>query len=417
MNAEIPETGLEINSLASSFDSTQFCISLIKTSFTSQIATSHFTNPNHVSVELGFYKELFSKLKFNYLEQVSKEKFTKRILNVPADFEMQNDLEILMREQKDSLKAKKHAIDLLKKELMELVEKVSLDLEETQNEKVKAVIVSKEIEKLEQEHDLLESWCNPSTASLNELKNVKNDKEAKILELKARLEEVKAEYRIKQSKNSLVEQEILNLTPKRVEAESFASDAMRISKLKDPQIEELGRWYLEMNAFLYKWNDILSIKNISATEFEIDYSEYTLHIVLNAGSKQGAVIEAWLPTTPKCQIQDIVSWAISQSLQLDESLSILISLVKPRVQSFIKRLEEMDSLSSHVSYDIDANQVMVHNNETGRVFIIQLGHNYPMSPIMQILGIEPLSGSDDLAHHQALLDTHSLLTHAMTTFN
>ena len=41
------------------------------------------SQPRNVAAELKFHKELFSKLKFNYVEQESQEKFLKRVLEIP----------------------------------------------------------------------------------------------------------------------------------------------------------------------------------------------------------------------------------------------------------------------------------------------------------------------------------------------
>ena len=41
------------------------------------------SQPKNVAAELKFHKELFSKLKFNYVEQESQEKFLKRVLEIP----------------------------------------------------------------------------------------------------------------------------------------------------------------------------------------------------------------------------------------------------------------------------------------------------------------------------------------------
>ena len=44
------------------------------------------SQPKNVLSELDFHKDLFSKLKFNYVEQESQEKFLKRVLEIPALF-------------------------------------------------------------------------------------------------------------------------------------------------------------------------------------------------------------------------------------------------------------------------------------------------------------------------------------------
>ncbi len=53
------------------------------------------SQPKNVEAELKFHKELFSKLKFNYIQQDSQEKFLKRVLEIPGLFVQPEDVERL----------------------------------------------------------------------------------------------------------------------------------------------------------------------------------------------------------------------------------------------------------------------------------------------------------------------------------
>ncbi|CAF9903827.1 MAG: hypothetical protein ALECFALPRED_002998 [Alectoria fallacina] len=93
----------------------------------SAIPTSHrtsdaFDNPSSESLEadLSHYKELFSKLRFSYLEQVTKEKFLRAIVGDPPLIveHIENiELESQLAEIKAVLKAQKENVGDMVKEL------------------------------------------------------------------------------------------------------------------------------------------------------------------------------------------------------------------------------------------------------------------------------------------------------------
>lgn len=67
-------------------------------------------------------QELFSKLRFSYLEQVTKEKFLRAIVGEPpliVDHQENVDLEVQLAEVKNVLKAQKEDVANLVKDLEE----------------------------------------------------------------------------------------------------------------------------------------------------------------------------------------------------------------------------------------------------------------------------------------------------------
>jgi hypothetical protein len=79
---------------------------------TSNVSNSAFENPSPASLEadLSHYKELFSKLRFSYLEQVTKEKFLRAIVGDPplvVEHVENIELEAQLAEVKGVLKAQK----------------------------------------------------------------------------------------------------------------------------------------------------------------------------------------------------------------------------------------------------------------------------------------------------------------------
>ncbi|TVY53392.1 Kinetochore protein Sos7, partial [Lachnellula cervina] len=89
---------------------------------TSDVSADVFENPTPASLEadLAHYKELFSKLRFSYLEQVTKEKFIRAIVGDPplvVEHQENVELESSLAVSKASLKAQKTEVAELVAEL------------------------------------------------------------------------------------------------------------------------------------------------------------------------------------------------------------------------------------------------------------------------------------------------------------
>lgn len=79
--------------------------------------------PASLQADLSHYKELFSKLRFSYVEQVTKERFLRAILADPPDLvdaDQNAELEEQLRSAKAALKAKKEETSKRVEELEEL---------------------------------------------------------------------------------------------------------------------------------------------------------------------------------------------------------------------------------------------------------------------------------------------------------
>ena len=78
--------------------------------------------PSILAADLAHYQELFSKLRFSYVEQVTKERFLRAITAEQPEFVDPNEnveLEEQLKEQKSGLKEKKQEVRELVKELEE----------------------------------------------------------------------------------------------------------------------------------------------------------------------------------------------------------------------------------------------------------------------------------------------------------
>jgi hypothetical protein len=78
--------------------------------------------PALLSADLLHYRDLFGKLRFSYIEQVTKERFLRALTSDPPEFvdgKEIADLEVKLGEDKAALKAKKEEVGGLIRELEE----------------------------------------------------------------------------------------------------------------------------------------------------------------------------------------------------------------------------------------------------------------------------------------------------------
>ena len=78
------------------------------------------TSVASIETELEHYKDLFTKLRFSYVEQVTKEKFLRAIVSDPpllVEPQENNELEAELKEVKAALKAQKEEVTEITKQL------------------------------------------------------------------------------------------------------------------------------------------------------------------------------------------------------------------------------------------------------------------------------------------------------------
>ncbi|KAI7002306.1 hypothetical protein KC355_g9904 [Hortaea werneckii] len=88
----------------------------------SDISSSNNTSPSLLAADLAHYRDLFTKLRFSYVEQVTKERFLKTITDKEPEFveSAENaELEERLRGDKAALKERKQEVANLLKELEE----------------------------------------------------------------------------------------------------------------------------------------------------------------------------------------------------------------------------------------------------------------------------------------------------------
>lgn len=231
----------------------------------SNSSSSDHLTPTTLNADLTHYRELFSKLRFSYLEQVTKEKYLRSIVGDPPILVSHADnlaLEDELAVQKEGLRAKKRAVEELvahmdtqARELAGMYERVNGDVKEMERlvplvaelEKEKAELEKKLEEKREKlrgeagrelEEDPRMQLSLAQTAELVQVKEQENrDLDNRIAELQWALPG-------KMRECEAVERELEGLERRRDESAAAAREARMIKEEGGrDRVEEMGRWY------------------------------------------------------------------------------------------------------------------------------------------------------------------------------
>ncbi|KAJ6117420.1 hypothetical protein N7512_007145 [Penicillium capsulatum] len=225
----------------------------------SDVSVSNLNDPTPASLEadLTHYKELFSKLRFSYLEQVTKEKFLRAIVDDPPLVVGHNEnveLETQLAEVKAELKSRKEDARLT----IEEMEKIGRDLArryknvEVQMEQLSTLPDS--IENLEStiaglrakqvanmdssDPRASQNLPLPATAKLLA------EREAELAALNRQIAAVQNTLPRKTREAEAIERECIVLDRRRAEALTKAREAERKKQQGESDgLEEMGRWY------------------------------------------------------------------------------------------------------------------------------------------------------------------------------
>ncbi|CRK20798.1 Kinetochore protein Sos7 like [Verticillium longisporum] len=218
--------------------------------------------PASLDADLQHYKELFSKLRFSYVEQVTKEKFIRAIVGDPPHIVTpQENLEL----EKQNLAAKTQ-LKALKIEVADMVaelEKRGRDLSQRYDnvrvEKVKLQELPGQIEGLESRIAELKETQEPGTNPYINLPLAKtlellDDKRRRQKELDRELEQLQSRVPRKRKEVERLEAELQPLEVKKQTSTTAAKDAKRRKEAAlggvEDDLEERGRWLRATEAAL-----------------------------------------------------------------------------------------------------------------------------------------------------------------------
>ncbi|KAJ8058668.1 hypothetical protein OCU04_012842 [Sclerotinia nivalis] len=225
-------------------------------------AADPLENPSPASLEadLAHYKELFSKLRFSYLEQVTKEKFIRAIVGDPplvVEHQENIDLEASLLLSKSSLKAQKvevaELVEELEKrgrELCRKYEHIQLQTKQLSELPLKISGLEENIQKLKNEQNGIdgEGISHPNLKlGLDKTRELVEEKEKERRDLDRQLEQLQVQVPRKTKEVERLNAELVPLEAKRTVSVAAAREAKRRKEEgaggTGDDLEERGRWW------------------------------------------------------------------------------------------------------------------------------------------------------------------------------
>ncbi|PLB52439.1 hypothetical protein P170DRAFT_434201 [Aspergillus steynii IBT 23096] len=220
----------------------------------SDVSTLDNPTPASLEADLTHYKELFSKLRFSYVEQVTKEKFLRAIVGDPPLVVGHNEnveLETQSAEVKAELRAHKEEVRVLTEEMEKKGRDLSRRYKNVQLQMAQLSTLPESIENLEStiaglrakqvaNMDLSSSQNLPLPATLSLL----SEREAELAALDRQLAAVQNALPRKTREAETIERELSVLEKRKSEAVVQAREAKRKKQEGESDgLEEMGRWY------------------------------------------------------------------------------------------------------------------------------------------------------------------------------
>ncbi|KAH6716108.1 hypothetical protein BKA61DRAFT_654964 [Leptodontidium sp. MPI-SDFR-AT-0119] len=225
---------------------------------TSDVSTDVFDNPTPASLEadLTHYKELFSKLRFSYLEQVTKEKFIRAIVGDPplvVEHQENVELEATLAISKAALKAQKTEVADLVAELEKRGRELCRKYEDIRVQTAQLQDLPERIEGLEGRVEELRNaqeqpGANPRlNMPLEKTIMAVEERERERAELDRQLEQLQVMVPRKTKELERLNAELQPLEVKRLGSTASAREAKRrkeeaLGGVGD-DLEERGRWW------------------------------------------------------------------------------------------------------------------------------------------------------------------------------
>ncbi|KAI0449347.1 hypothetical protein F5B21DRAFT_494585 [Xylaria acuta] len=241
---------------------------------TSDISNSSLdaTTPASLEADLTHYRELFAKLRFSYVEQVTKEKFIRAIVGDPpliVSPQENVDLEKLNLEAKATLKALKTEVADMVTELEKKAKDLSRKYERVKTETARLEELPGKLAELEsavvQLRTTQSSGLDPNpefNLPLAKTLDLVAAKKRQRDELDRQLEQLQSQVPRKKKELERLHAELHPLETKRQNSMAAAKEARRRKEAAlggvEDDLEERGRWYRAAEAGLKRMLEIKS---------------------------------------------------------------------------------------------------------------------------------------------------------------
>ncbi|KAJ1660553.1 hypothetical protein IWQ61_000554 [Dispira simplex] len=230
-----------------------------------------------IEQDIGYYKERFTKLKFNYLEQATKERFIHDLMREPPVVVQQEDnheLEAHNAQHKQQLKKRKHEAGVRREQIEYLVETVANDYERLRQELGQASELIQTVATLEQELQELENQGedHEQKLTIQESQTKLQDQLQKLAVTNANIERTSADLAQQDKEMAALEEEIRRLEKTRKTQDTLAAEAVRLAKNKNPRIQYLCQWYNEAIDLMGELLGIRALNYINDQTVRVIYS-------------------------------------------------------------------------------------------------------------------------------------------------
>jgi chromosome segregation ATPase len=228
------------------------------------------TTPASLEADLAHYKELFAKLRFSYVEQVTKEKFIRAIVGDPpliVSPQENADLEKENLAAKAELKALKLTVaemvvglEMQGRELSKRYERVQLETTQLRE-------LPDRINQLEGQIAVLKEAQSPGqdptmNLPLTRTLELVEERQRHTQELDRQIEQLQSQVPRKRKDMERLQAELVPLDAKRQNSVAAAKEARRRKEAAlggvEDDLEERGRWYRASETVLKQMLDIRS---------------------------------------------------------------------------------------------------------------------------------------------------------------
>ncbi|KAK5373629.1 hypothetical protein LTR20_003704 [Exophiala xenobiotica] len=223
--------------------------------------------PSSLSADLAHYKDLFAKLRFSYLEQVTKEKYLRSIVGDPPLVVTHDDnleLEAKLAVMKQELKAKKEGVEVLVRDMEAQAQDLAGVYEDVQRGMEVLESVPVEIERLREQVEALrrevaEKRAGTSTMteeqrrerddprmnmSLEATRQAFAEQTSHTKEIEGQIAALQRELPGKMERMEAVDRELAELDRRRNESARLAGEERKRKEMGGrDEVEELARWY------------------------------------------------------------------------------------------------------------------------------------------------------------------------------
>ncbi|KAI5364487.1 putative kinetochore protein Sos7 [Septoria linicola] len=212
------------------------------------------TSPSSLSTDLVHYRELFSKLRFSYVEQVTKERFLRAVVAAQPEFvsaEENAELEERLKTDKDDLKAKKEEVRGLIDELEAQARSLAQRYEHIQLRTAQLESLPSEITELESTIQRLQDAQEPKSEDaemslpLNPTLDLLRQREQEAQTMDLEIARLQAALPAKKAEVQRMQDELAPIQMRKIKAVEEAQEARKRREGGGggaDELEEKGRW-------------------------------------------------------------------------------------------------------------------------------------------------------------------------------